>query len=143
MKKLSIAAVAAALLIAPSIAVAKNTEVNLNGFCDLMAFQINGSNAVGFSDDSCEGGIFAGSVVTVKGTNTKSVLAGFQFKDQPTQQYVLRVDYPLHDGGLWSISYTTDGYQVHTFASGTYKVWGHGAKHKPKGPKLLDAVKSQ
>ncbi len=142
MKALSIAA-AAALLAAPTIASAKNTEVNLKGFCDLMAFQINGSNAVGFSDDSCEGGIFAGSVVTVKGTNAKSVLAGFQFKDQPNQQYVLRVDYPLHDGGAWSISYTDDGYQVKTFASGTYKVWGHGAKHKPRGPKLLDIAKRQ
>jgi hypothetical protein len=142
MRILSIAA-AVALFLAPNIANAKNTEVNLNGFCDLMAFQINGSKAVGFSDDSCEGGIFAGSVVTVRGTNAKSVLAGFQFKDQPSQQYVLRIDYPLHDGGLWSISYTDDGYQVKNFANGTYKVWGPGGKHKPKGPRLLDVAKRQ
>ncbi|MEI9931946.1 MAG: hypothetical protein WDM89_15760 [Rhizomicrobium sp.] len=142
MRILSIAA-AAVLLAAPGIANAKNTEINLEGFCDLMAVQVNGSTAVGFSDDSCEGGIFAGSIVTVRGTNTKSVLAGFQFKDQPAQQYVLRLDYPLHDGGLWSIAYTTDGYQVQTFASGKYKVWGHGAKHRPKGPKLLEVVRSR
>ncbi len=58
MRKLS-AAAAAALLLAPTVANARNTEINLDGFCDLVAFQVSTPTVVGFSDDTCEGGIWS------------------------------------------------------------------------------------
>ncbi|HVZ91562.1 MAG TPA: hypothetical protein VG843_07925 [Rhizomicrobium sp.] len=136
-----VALAAAILLAAPSAANARNVAINLDGFCDLVAFEVETPVVVGVTDDSCEAGVFVGAIAKVKGMDREVVLASLAFKNRPGRPYVLQVDYPFKDGGVWSIFYTKDGNAVSPFATGVYKVWGPGAAPKPSGPRLTDVLK--
>jgi hypothetical protein len=42
--------------------------------------------------------------------------------NRPGDQFLLQISYPLLNGGTWSAYYTSDGYRMKLYKSGTYKV---------------------
>ena len=122
MTRLSIA-IALALLFLSSAASAKIPVLQLgDDFCDFMPIQVDRAHgkAHGFSNFSCETGNFVGVIAKVNGE--RAIIASVQVKDRPGDQFLLQISYPLLNGGTWSAFYTSDGYTMKHYKSGTYKV---------------------
>ena len=121
MTRLSIA-VTVALLFLSSAANAKIPVLNLGDFCDFMAIQIDRAHGQvnGFSNFSCETGNFIGLIAKTDGV--RSIIASVQVNDRPGDQFLLQISYPLLNGGTWSAFYTSDGYKMKLYKSGTYTV---------------------
>ncbi len=135
------AAAAAALFLVPGTANAKGYEIKLDGFCDIIGFNVETPFVTGISDDGCDGGNFVGLVSKVKGMDKLSVVAAINYKDQKKGAYILRFDYPVRTGGFWEIFYTRHGYRQSLVANGTYTNWHDGEAKRGTGPKLLDRVR--
>ena len=121
MTRLSIA-VTVALLFLSSAANAKIPVLNLGDFCSFMPIQVDRAHAKahGFSNFSCETGNFVGLIAKVNGE--RSIITSIQVKNRPGDQFLLQISYPLLNGGTWSAFYTSDGYRMKHYKSGTYKV---------------------
>jgi hypothetical protein len=122
MTRLSIA-ITVALLFLSSAASAKIPVLQLgDDFCDFMPIQVDRAHgqAHGFSNFSCETGNFVGVIAKVNGE--RAIIASVQVKDRPGDQFLLQISYPLLNGGTWSAFYTSDGYTMKRYKSGTYKV---------------------
>ena len=121
MTRLSIAA-PLALLFLSSAASAKIPVLNLGDFCSFMPIQVDHAHgkAHGFSNFSCETGNFVGVIAKVNGE--RAIIASVQVKNRPGDQFLLQISYPLLNGGTWSAFYTSDGYTMKHYKSGTYKV---------------------
>ena len=122
MTRLSIA-VTVALLFLSNAANAKIPVLQLGAdFCDFMPIQVDCAHgkAHGFSNYSCETGNFVGLIAKVNGE--RSIIASIQVKNRPGDQFLLQISYPLLNGGTWSAFYTSDGYRMKLYKSGTYKV---------------------
>jgi len=122
MTRLSIA-VTAALLVLSSAANAKIPVLNLGDFCSFMPIQVDRAHAqaFGFSNWSCETGNFVGLIAKTN-DGGRSIVASVQVNNRPGDQFLLQLSYPLVDGGTWSVFYTSDGYRVKLYKSGTYTV---------------------
>ena len=122
MARLSIA-LTVALLVLSSAANAKIPVLNLGDFCDFMPIQIDRKHAqaFGFSNFSCETGNFVG-LIAKTGDGGKSIIASVQVMNRPGDQFLLKISYPLLNGGAWSAYYTTNGYKMKLYKSGTYTV---------------------
>jgi len=119
--RLSIAA-ASALLLLPTAANAKIPVLDLGDVCHALMIQIRHGQVNGFSHYTCNTGYFVGVIGKVRGLSGRSVIASLQMRDQPDSQFLLLISYPLVSGGTWSMYYTTDGYQMKPYQSGTYKL---------------------
>ena len=122
MNRLSTAASAAALLVFPGMAQAKIPVLDLGDVCHALMIQVQHAQVNGFSHYTCETGNFVGVVGKVRGSSERSVIASIQMRDQPDSQFLLQVSFPLVDGGSWSLYYTSDGYGMKLYQSGTYTV---------------------
>ncbi|MBV8799755.1 MAG: hypothetical protein JO208_08115 [Alphaproteobacteria bacterium] len=115
-------AVASALLLLPTAASAKIPVLDLGDVCHLLMIQVQHGQVNGFSHYTCRTGNFIGAIGTLRRASARSVIASIQMRDQPDSQFLLEVSYPLVSGGTWSMYYTTDGYQMKLYQSGTYKL---------------------
>ncbi len=138
-------AAAAGALLVPNIAHATGYEIRLDGFCDIIGFNVDLDTSLvsGISDYRCDGGNFVGMVARVKGMDKRSVLVSINYKDQRNGAYVLRFDYPIVTGGFWDIWYTKRGYRVSRVAGGTYTNWHDSPDKHASGPRARDAVKGK
>lgn len=116
-------AITVALLALCSAANAKIPVLDLGDFCDFMAIQVDRAHAqaFGFSNFSCETGNFVGAIAKTK-DGGRWIIASVQVNDRPGDQFLLKLSYPLVDGGSWSAFYTHDGYNMKLYKSGTYTV---------------------
>ena len=127
-------ALAAALVMATSgaaLAKSKTETISLNGHCDVLTLHIDKNAVAGTDDPDCAQGFGAGFIGKIKGFGN-AIVAGVQFSEEPGEQVVLRVQYPLVTGGSWDLSATSDGVSFSEIESGTYTVQGTAAKG-PRG----------
>jgi hypothetical protein len=117
-----LSAAAVALLIMPGVAQAKIPVLDLGDVCHALMIQIQHAQVNGFSHYTCETGNFVGVVAKIRGSAERSVIASIQMRDQPDSQFLLQVSYPLVDHATWSLYYTSDGYRMTLYQSGTYTV---------------------
>jgi hypothetical protein len=122
MARLSIA-VTVALMFLSSAANAKIPVLNLGKFCSFLAIQVDRphAQAYGFSNWQCETGNFVGLIGKMS-DGERSIIASVQVADRPGDQFLLQISYPLLNGGTWSAFYTSDGYRMKLYKSGTYTV---------------------
>ena len=116
--------VTAALMALSTTATAKIPVLNLgDDFCSFMPIQVDRkhSQVHGFSNFHCETGNFVGVIAKTKGEG-RSIIASVQVNNRPGDQFLLKLSYPLVDGGTWSAFYTSDGYTMKLYKSGTYTV---------------------
>jgi len=106
-----------------SVANAKIPVLNLGDFCDFLAIKVDRANAqaYGFSNFSCETGNFVGVIAKSK-DGGKWIISSIQVNNKPGDQFLLKVSYPLVDGGSWAAFYTSDGYNMKLYKSGNYTV---------------------
>ncbi|MBV9569684.1 MAG: hypothetical protein JO056_00390 [Alphaproteobacteria bacterium] len=122
MRKFSMMAAAAALVVSGS-AQAKVPVLDLGDICHFMAVVVDHSTVSGFSHFTCQTGNFVGVIGRVQGTEGRSMIASVRLLDKPKKnQFLLRVDYPLVNGGGWTMYYTKAGYTAKVYQSGTYSV---------------------
>lgn len=121
MRKYLIAAATAALFALPGAAQAKVPVLDLGDICGFMPIIVNHNNVSGFSNFSCQTGNFVGVIAKTKG-GERWVIASVQMVKQPESQFLLKVSYPLVNGGSWIMYYTTDGYSMKEYQKGTYTV---------------------
>jgi len=116
-------AVTVALLAFSGAANAKIPVLNLGDFCSFMPIQVDRANAqaFGFSNYSCETGNFVGLIAKAR-DGERSIIASVQVNNRPGDQFLLQLSYPLVDGGTWSVYFTSNGYNMKLYKSGTYTV---------------------
>ncbi|MFL6690580.1 MAG: hypothetical protein ACJ8IR_10415 [Alphaproteobacteria bacterium] len=122
MKKLSVLAVVAGILALPNAAQAKVPVLDLGDICHFLAVVVDHSRVSGFSHFTCQTGNFVGVIGKAHGSDGRAFIASLQVLNQPDSQFLLQVDYPLVNGGSWTLYYTKDGYSAKIYQSGTYKV---------------------
>lgn len=122
MNRISIAAAAAATLLASGSAQAKVPLVNLGDICHSLAVVVDHSRVSGFSLAGCQTGNFVGVIGKVRGSEGRALIASLQMPSEPETQFLLQISYPLVNGGTWSLYYTKDGYNAKLYQAGTYTV---------------------
>jgi hypothetical protein len=123
MRKFSMLVAAIAMLVMPGTAQAKVPVLDLGDICHFMAVVVDHSQVSGFSNFDCQTGNFVGVIGKVRDTEGRSLIASVEMLNQPKKsQFLLRVDYPLVNGGSWSLFYTKNGYTSKVYQQGTYTV---------------------
>ena len=121
---------AAALVAGTSNAGASNagtkTTVIQLGACDVYTITVFAWHQAGTYDDSCDGVNAIGSEMEgkVTGVSPKDLTIGETYFGDPTSTYLLNIQYPLRDGGGWSIFKSSDGAHYSPLSSGTYIIVG-------------------
>src|SRR6476659_3185843 len=122
MRKLLLVAGTAAALTLSVTAQAKVLVLDLGDICHFMAVVVDHSRVSGFSNWQCQTGNFVGLIGKVRGSEGRSFIASLKVLTEPDSQFLLQVDYPLVNGGAWTLYYTKDGYTAKVYQSGTYTV---------------------
>jgi hypothetical protein len=122
MKKLSVVAAVAGILALSNAAQAKVPVLDLGDICHFLAVVVDHSRVSGFSHFTCQTGNFVGVIGKAHGSEGRAFIASLQVLNQPDSQFLLQVDYPLVNGGAWTLYYTKDGYSAKVYQSGTYTV---------------------
>ena len=110
------------------------TRISLDGFCNVIQLAVYPSRQTGEIQvqTSCETGIGTGLWGKVKGAGKYLVIGENPGTAGVTYQW--NFTYPLHSGGAWLLSSSTDGVNFFDLNSGTYTVTATGARIVPVGP---------
>jgi hypothetical protein len=119
----------------------KTQIVSLNGHCDVLTLKITKTQVTGADDPDCATGFGVGYVSKVRGFGN-AIVAGAQFSQAPSAQFVMRFSYPLITGGSWDLAITTDGTTFTPYESGTYTVEGTAEKGPRGSASVVDAMRN-
>lgn len=122
----------------------KTTIIDLGGNCDVYTITVFPWHQAGTYDNSCDGvdAIGSGMEGKVTGVSPKDLTIGETYFGDPSSTYLLNIQYPLINGGGWSIFKSVDGANYSPLSSGTYTIVGADAVRSPRvGPPVHHSLR--
>ena len=112
----------------------KTTVIDLGSNCDVYTITVFAWHQAGTYDNSCDGinAIGSGMEGKVTGVSPKDLTIGETYFGDTSSTYLLNIQYPLVNGGGWSIFKSQDGANYTPISSGTYTIVGADAVRSPR-----------